>query len=106
MDVKPCPYCGKQLPSELSFCPYCMHSLAEKRTSPVQRTFAPPLFRYGLGAVLVLCALLSAVWLFPRRKGWVQMTFDRCVKIVHITVQNTPIHTVSPFVSLILEKGY
>ena len=25
--MKPCPHCGKELPQEMQFCPYCMEKL-------------------------------------------------------------------------------
>lgn len=28
--MKPCPHCGKPLPEEMRFCPYCMHKLIEE----------------------------------------------------------------------------
>ncbi len=60
--MKPCPHCGKLLPEEMRFCPYCMKKLISEQTA----TGTPPQKRRGLlwiggGVVLaLLCALL--VW--------------------------------------------
>lgn len=37
MNVKDCPHCGKELPEELQFCPYCMHKLIKEKTIEIPR---------------------------------------------------------------------
>ena len=46
--TRPCPVCGATLPSEASFCPYCMEALRPRREAkaPVRRWLRP--LRRGL----------------------------------------------------------
>ena len=61
--MKRCPFCGKELPEEMSFCPYCMNkldSVTEVSPTPVRKKSKKPLIvalafvvcLIGAGAVL------------------------------------------------------
>lgn len=62
--MKKCPHCGKKLPQEMQFCPYCMEKLIPE--TPVGEI---PLRRHRrrwlwLMAVLLLLLLLCGLWLW------------------------------------------
>ena len=62
--MKPCPHCGKELPQEMQFCPYCMEKLMTE--TPVGEVPLRPgrgwLWLAFLIAVLLL--LLCGLWLW------------------------------------------
>ena len=35
MDIKKCPHCGRELPIEANFCPYCMTKLIDEKDSQI-----------------------------------------------------------------------
>ncbi len=62
--MKPCPHCGKELPQEMQFCPYCMEKLITETVigdTPVRRRR-----RWWLWLVVLLLLLLFlwGLWLF------------------------------------------
>ncbi len=57
MNVKKCPYCNKELPEELRFCPYCMQSLIPVKTHPGSGTKKPV---WVVSAAVVLAAVVLA----------------------------------------------
>ncbi len=65
--MKACPHCGKELPEEMRFCPYCMHKLIPEQTvtgAPSHRR------RWGFlwigGAVVFAVFVALLVWAI----GW------------------------------------
>ena len=59
--MKTCPHCGKELPNEMQFCPYCMHKLIAERSvggMPTKRRPWPWIVG-GTVALILLCALLA-----------------------------------------------
>lgn len=61
--MKPCPHCGKELPQEMQFCPYCMEKLITETVigdTPIRRR------RRWLWLVilLLLLLLLCSLWLW------------------------------------------
>ena len=61
--MKPCPHCGKELPQEMQFCPYCMEKLMPETVigdTPIRRR------RRWLWLVilLLLLLLLCGLWLW------------------------------------------
>lgn len=57
--MKTCPNCGKPLPSEMQFCPYCMQKLIEEQVitpPPVKRRVWP-----WIVIAAVICAAIGAV---------------------------------------------
>lgn len=67
--MKPCPHCGKELPQELQFCPYCMEKLMPETvvavTAAVRRHPRWPL--WAVSSVLALTALACVLWLLLPR---------------------------------------
>lgn len=66
--MKPCPHCGKPLPEEMRFCPYCMHKLIEETAVAGVPSKAGK--RRILLCVLLMLAvvlLLSLLFLLPRK---------------------------------------
>lgn len=62
--MKPCPHCGKELPQEMQFCPYCMEKLITETVigdTPVRRRRRWWLW---LIIVLLLWLLLCGLWLW------------------------------------------
>ncbi|MBQ3202529.1 MAG: zinc ribbon domain-containing protein [Clostridia bacterium] len=62
--MKPCPHCGKELPQEMQFCPYCMEKLITETVigdTPVRRRR-----RWWLWLIiaLLLWLLLCGLWLW------------------------------------------
>lgn len=78
--TRPCPVCGATLPSEASFCPYCMEALRPRREAkaPVRRWLRP--LRRVL-FLLALAALAAAVFLLYQAvtphtyDGWGELTY-------------------------------
>ncbi len=65
--MKACPHCGKELPEEMRFCPYCMHKLIPEQTvigTPSHRRRWGFLWIGGAAMFAVIVALL--VWAI----GW------------------------------------
>lgn len=65
MNTKKCPSCGKDLPEELNFCPYCMEKLvAENTLTPLKRKkqeISKKTLIIIISAVLLLAACAAAV---------------------------------------------
>lgn len=60
--MKPCPHCGKELPQEMQFCPYCMEKLITETVigdTPVRRRRR----WLWLVVLLLLLLLLCGLWL-------------------------------------------
>ena len=73
--MKPCPNCGKELPEELNFCPYCMTKLIpEQKYIPRQginqkkRKKLRWFFLAGGAAIIGIAVILVMVFLFPKGK--------------------------------------
>jgi len=66
--VKPCPYCGKELPEEMQFCPYCMEKLLEETPAGGTPTKSRALWRPWLTAAAVILLLLLLWLLWPESK--------------------------------------
>lgn len=62
--MKPCPYCGKELPEEMQFCPYCMEKFVQE--TPVGPSPSPKASLWWLGlvaaAILILGLLVWLLW--------------------------------------------
>lgn len=60
MNTKFCPKCGKELPQESVFCPYCMTKLIDVKTGSVikvkKKNYLIPILIILFTAILVLCA--------------------------------------------------
>lgn len=62
--MKPCPHCGKELPQEMQFCPYCMEKLITETVigdTPVRRRRR--WWLWLIIALLLLLLLLCGLWL-------------------------------------------
>lgn len=62
--MKPCPHCGKELPQEIQFCPYCMEKLITETVigdTPVRRRRR--WWLWLIIALLLLLLLLCGLWL-------------------------------------------
>lgn len=57
MDVVKCPHCGKELPGEAKFCPYCMQRLDEPVAVQLPREKKKP----NIKAILISAAAVVAV---------------------------------------------
>lgn len=73
MDVVKCPHCGKELPGEAKFCPYCMQRLDEPVAVKLPREKHKPNIKSILisaaAVVAVLSLSLSAVFYFRNKGG-------------------------------------
>lgn len=54
--VKSCPHCGKELPEEMQFCPYCMEKFVKE--TPVSAPTQKPRRRWWLWLIVVAVVLL------------------------------------------------
>ena len=63
--MKPCPHCGKELPQEMQFCPYCMEKLITETVIGDTPTRRRRWWLWLIGMILLLL-LLSGIWLWPR----------------------------------------
>ncbi len=64
MDMKKCPYCGRELPEAASFCPWCARSINERRELKIPRRL-PRRARLSLAvllAALAAGAALGGLW--------------------------------------------
>ncbi|MGN0539791.1 MAG: zinc-ribbon domain-containing protein [Candidatus Fimenecus sp.] len=72
MDVVKCPHCGKELPGEAKFCPYCMQRLDEPVAVKLPHIKNKPnikaIYISAAAVVAALSIVLSAVFYF-RDKG-------------------------------------
>lgn len=62
--MKPCPHCGKELPQEMQFCPYCMEKLMPETvigTVPVRHRRR---WLWAVFPIAVLLLLLCGLWLW------------------------------------------
>lgn len=59
MDVVKCPHCGKELPGEAKFCPYCMQRLDEPVAVQLPREKKKPNIRAILIAAAAVVAVIS-----------------------------------------------
>ena len=62
--MKPCPHCGKELPQEMQFCPYCMEKLMSETvigTAPVRHRRR---WLWAVFLIAVLLLLLCGLWLW------------------------------------------
>ena len=62
--MKPCPHCGKELPQEMQFCPYCMEKLITETvigTAPVRHRRR---WLWAVFLIAVLLLLLCGLWLW------------------------------------------
>lgn len=67
MELKQCPHCGKELPDELSFCPYCMHRLTAVKTVEIPKSRSMVPFWITVAALVVIAAILLGTLLLPDR---------------------------------------
>lgn len=61
--MKPCPHCGKELPQEMQFCPYCMEKLITETVigdTPIRRRRR---WLWLVVLLLLLLLLLCGLWL-------------------------------------------
>jgi hypothetical protein len=58
-NLKKCPYCGKELPVEVEFCPYCIHKLSDVKT--ISTAGKRKNIRLWLPAAVLLCMVCLAV---------------------------------------------
>lgn len=78
--TRPCPVCGATLPSEASFCPYCMEALRPRREAkaPVRRWLRPlrrVLFLLALAALAAAAFLLYQAVTPHTYDGWGELTY-------------------------------
>ena len=62
--MKPCPHCGKELPQEMQFCPYCMEKLITETVigdTPIRRSRR---WLWLVILLLLLLLLLCGLWLW------------------------------------------
>lgn len=64
--MKPCPHCGKELPEEMGFCPYCMEKLIPETPVGVSPSRKKSLWWLGLVAAVVLLTGLAVWRLWPK----------------------------------------
>lgn len=73
MDVVKCPHCGKELPGEAKFCPYCMQRLDEPVAVQLPREKNKPNIKAILisaaAVVAVISLALSTVFYFRNKVG-------------------------------------
>ena len=73
MDVVKCPHCGKELPSEAKFCPYCMQRLDEPVAVQLPREKNKPNIKAILisaaAVIAVISLALSTVFYFRNKVG-------------------------------------
>lgn len=73
MDVVKCPHCGKELPGEAKFCPYCMQRLDEPVAVQLPREKKKPNIKAILisaaAVVAVISLALSTVFYFRNKVG-------------------------------------
>lgn len=68
MNTKYCPKCGKELPSESEFCPYCMTKFIETKTKKVsfEKNKKPVLLIIIITlSVLIIAGIILALFFFP-----------------------------------------
>lgn len=62
--MKPCPHCGKELPQEMQFCPYCMEKLMPETVigdTPIRRRRR---WLWAVFLIAILLLLLCGLWLW------------------------------------------
>lgn len=59
MSVKKCSHCGKELPEELQFCPYCM----ERTTEPVKATVPADKKKLNRKSIIIIIVAIALVLL-------------------------------------------
>ena len=65
--MKQCPFCKKELPDELEFCPYCMQKLNQVQEifpESVKPKSSKSFFMKAIASILVLVFTAVAIWLF------------------------------------------
>lgn len=62
MNTKFCPKCGKELPQESVFCPYCMTKLIDVKTGNAikvkKKIFLIPILAFSVVAIITVCAVV------------------------------------------------
>ena len=67
--MKPCPYCGADLPEGASFCPHCAKSVNERTAPTPPRPFPRKLLHRVIAAALLAAAALG-VWFYTQPKTY------------------------------------
>lgn len=97
--MKKCPHCGKKLPQEMQFCPYCMEKLMAETPVGDTRVGRRPRRWLWLVAVLLLQLLLCGLWLWrpwegsaPAKESGVP-PFSEVTTTTSVTTVDTPAST-------------
>lgn len=62
MEIKKCPHCGRELPIEANFCPYCMTKLIDEKDSQIHHKNSRKVLKFMplvLGIFVIACILIG-----------------------------------------------